>query len=92
MGDTMKSIDRIESCNLKIKKTSTTSKLCLWVVVLLLSVICLAASGCRAGETAQESRLRHKRILRVNTSLLLEDIDRFLMLDKPSGLSGHRLP
>lgn len=58
--------------------------------------ICLLLVGCGPyaglGETSAERGLRHKRVFRVNLGEMYEDIDRVLMLDRPSGLTENRLP
>jgi hypothetical protein len=35
---------------------------------------------------------RHRRVLRINRQGMLADIDRALLLDKPSKLTGDRIP
>jgi hypothetical protein len=35
---------------------------------------------------------RHRRVLRINRQGMLADIDRTLLLDKPSKLTGDRIP
>ena len=44
------------------------------------------------GETEAEGRRRHIRAARINQQELMEDIDRALLLDKPSKLTGKRIP
>jgi hypothetical protein len=44
------------------------------------------------GETAAEGRRRHKRVLRIDNQELMADIDKFLLLDKPSKLTELRIP
>ena len=60
--------------------------------------LCLCAgllSGCTAqqpGETAREVHRRHLRTLRLNSQMMMSDIDKFLLLDKPSMLTDKRIP
>jgi hypothetical protein len=44
------------------------------------------------GETAAEGRRRHDRVARINKQELMMDIDKFLLLDKPSKLTDKRIP
>lgn len=44
------------------------------------------------GETEAEGRRRHIRAARINQQELMEDIDRALLLDKPSKLTDKRIP
>lgn len=66
------------------------------ILGLVLAVLCLAGSGCgsyaQPGETALERKVRHRRLLRSNYHQMAEDIDKLLLLDKPSSLSDKRLP
>jgi hypothetical protein len=51
--------------------------------------------GCsfeQPGETAAEGSRRHKRVLRVNQSEMMSDIDTVLLLDQPSKLTEKRVP
>jgi len=60
-----------------------------------LGVLVLLPIGCgssQLGETAAESRRRHRRVTRINNQGLLADIDRALLLDKPSRLTDKRIP
>ena len=63
---------------------------------LIFLGMCLLLVGCGpyagTGETSAERALRHKRAFRVNMGGLYDDIDRVLMLDRPSGLTENRLP
>ena len=65
------------------------------LTVLLGALICLAC-GCSSyeqpGETAAEGRRRHERVARINRQEMMADIDRFLLLDKPSRLTDKRIP
>lgn len=60
------------------------------VVVCLLGML---LSGCsQPGETATEVGRRHDRILRLNSQMVLSDVDRTLLLDRPTRLTDKRLP
>ena len=51
--------------------------------------------GCSAaqpGETAAEGARRHRRVLAVNQQEMMADLDTVLLLDKPSKLTGTRVP
>ncbi len=58
----------------------------------LLSLACGCSSYEQPGETAAEGRRRHERVDRINRQELMADIDRFLLLDKPSKLTDKRIP
>ena len=64
----------------------------------LAAAACISLSllaGCSArqpGETRAEIDRRHQRALRLNNEMMLSDLDKVLMLDKPSGLTDKRLP
>ena len=84
---------RRRECALSDKKGAMMRKaifgLILWVLVLL-------PCGCRSweqpGETAAEGRRRHDRVARVNHQEMMSDIDKVLLLDKPSTLTDKRIP
>ena len=71
----------------------------IWRIVALAFVLGLLAAsvcGCGAmkhpGETTAQTNRRHRRVLRLNQQGLLADIDRALMLDRPSKLTDKRIP
>ena len=75
----------------------STNKFSMTVVISVLGLICsMAVSGCdfyhRPGETAAERARRHDRVLRNNMSLMVEDIDEVLNLDRVSHMSEKRVP
>ena len=54
------------------------------LICILLSIV-LTVSGCAgAGETRQEVARRHRYIMSTNMSLIQDDVDAILLLDKPS--------
>jgi len=69
-----------------LRKIFLTIVFCAFVFVL---------SGCSSeqlGETAAEGNRRHIRNLRINNQEMMSDIDKFLLLDKPSRLTDKRIP
>ena len=69
--------------------------ICKVMLAVLLSVLVFLPYGCsfqQPGETVAEGQRRHKRVLRINNQEMMEDIDRFLLLDQPSKLTGRRIP
>jgi hypothetical protein len=44
------------------------------------------------GETEAEAHRRHLRVSRINRQQLMDDIDKVLLLDKPSKLTDKRIP
>ena len=70
--------------------------LCRVILTVILGVLFLLPAGCSSyeqpGETAAEGRRRHARVARINRQEMMADIDRFLLLDKPSRLTDKRIP
>jgi predicted small lipoprotein YifL len=70
--------------------------LSLFAFVFILSVLITLVVGCGfckgPGETASDARRRHKRVVRTNTQEMMDDIDKALLLDKPSKLNDKRIP
>ena len=66
------------------------------VMAIVLTALFLLASGCSSyeqpGETAAEGNRRHLRNDRINQNELMADLDMFMLYDKPSKLSGKRIP
>jgi hypothetical protein len=67
--------------------------LVLTILGIVLAVSLFICCGCtQPGETEAEGNRRHLRNLRVNQQLLMEDIDRTMMFDRPSKLTDKRIP
>jgi len=70
--------------------------ICKVILIIILCVFVFLPLGCRSswqlGETADVSSLRHKRVLRINRQEMMADIDKVLLLDKPSTLTDKRIP
>ena len=67
--------------------------------VILAAIFCVLAFlplGCgsfeQLGETTAECSRRHERVLRINQSELMSDIDKALLFDQPSKLTDKRIP
>ena len=74
---------------------SLSSFLCKTLLTVLFCAYVFLLSGCSAdqmGETTAEGSIRHKRNLRINNQQMMEDIDKFLLLDEPSRLTDKRIP
>ena len=64
-------------------------------LAVLLASLVFALAGCsmeQQGETAAEGHRRHARNLRLNKQAMTEDIDAFLLLDKPSRMTERTIP
>jgi len=61
----------------------------LYVCALLLLAGCATR---QPGQTASEVQRRHQRIGRLNSDMMMADIDKFLLFDKPSMLTDRRVP
>lgn len=77
-----------------MKRVSVSA--CKVVLTVAFLVLAFMLPGCNSlsqpGETAAEGSRRHNRITRLNQQEMMADIDKTLMLDKPSKLSDKRLP
>jgi hypothetical protein len=66
------------------------------VLVVLLCSLASLLSGCnlleQSGETAAEGHRRHQRNMTLNQQNLVTDLDRALLIDRPSKLSENRIP
>lgn len=66
------------------------------IQVVILCALFLVPLGCRSydqmGETAAEGHRRHQRALRLNHQGMMEDLDTFMLLDRPSKLTDKRIP
>ena len=74
-----------------MKKTSVCR---VFLGIALFSLV-LLAFGCsfeQPGETAAEGHRRHLRTLRIDQQEMMWDIDRALLTDEPSQLTGKRIP
>jgi len=62
------------------------------ILCALVLLPCSCASFEQPGETAAEGHRRHLRNLRINQQEMMEDIDKVLLLDRPSRLTDKRIP
>ena len=69
-----------------------TTKLVLGLFLWILVFLPCGCSTSQPGETAAEGRRRHDRVTRINQQEMMADIDRVLMLDRPSRLTDKRIP
>jgi hypothetical protein len=70
-------------------------RLRLFTFAMGLYVCMLVLAGCatrQPGETAAEVHRRHQRVNRLDTEMMMADIDKFLLLDRPSMLTDRRIP
>ena len=68
---------------------------CKVILVVALLVLVFMPFGCgisQPGETAAEGHRRHQRVVRINQQELMADIDKALLIDKPSKLTDNRIP
>jgi hypothetical protein len=70
--------------------------LCKVLLGIVLWVLVFLPCGCSSffeqpGETVAETRRRHKRVTRINNQTMMADIDKVLLLDKPSKLTDKRI-
>jgi hypothetical protein len=60
--------------------------------VCVLATWLAGCSGRQPGETRAEIGRRHDRIMRLDGEMMLSDLDKALLLDRPSRLTDRRLP
>ncbi len=68
---------------------------CKVILLVFLCTLVFLPFGCsfqQPGETVAEGHRRHKRNFLLNQQEMMTDLDRFLLLDKPSRLTGIRIP
>ncbi len=85
----MKSVTAVEN------RKEQHGRLSLRLLTLALGVVLssLLLSGCRQpGETRAEVERRHRRTFRMDTQMMMSDLDRALLLDRPSMLTDKELP
>ena len=74
---------------------SVSVSVCKVILVVALLVLVFMPFGCsfsQPGETAAEGNRRHQRVVRINQQEMMADIDKALLLDKPSKLTDKRIP
>lgn len=72
-----------------------SSSLCKVILGLMFAVLVFLPFGCKStqpGETGAEVNRRHDRVARIDGELMRSDLDKFLMLDRPSKLTDKRIP
>jgi hypothetical protein len=87
----MKSVVAVDNRNRRCKGMGWRA----FVLAVGICVVALLLSGCstrQPGETAAEVHRKHDRAIRLNTQMMMSDIDRVLLLDKPSMLTEKRIP
>lgn len=91
----MKNVKKLKSEKLTVIRQRRIA-LCLFTLTVILCGLILLLDGCRCcdqpGETTAEGRRRHERVLRINQQEMMTDIDRTLLLDRPSKLTDMRIP
>ncbi len=77
------------------KERRRSFRLRLFTLAAGLYVCMLLLAGCatrQPGETASEVNRRHHRVGSLNSQMMMADIDKALLLDKPSMLTDRRVP
>ncbi len=86
----MKSVTTVE--NRKELRRSLILRFFALAAAACISVLVLAGCGGQPGETKAEVSRRHDRVMRLNGEMMMSDLDKALMLDRPSRLTDKRLP
>jgi hypothetical protein len=73
-------------------KSVSVCKVILAVILFVLAFLPLGCSSEQLGETTAEGSRRHQRVLRINQSELMSDIDKLMLFDQPSRLTDMRIP
>jgi len=69
------------------------SKLAIWMVVLALLSLGIFLSGCQSLTSSPEQEIqKYRRIADLNNRMWTEDVDVFLLFDRPSYLSRWYIP
>ncbi len=69
------------------------SFLCKAILAFVFCALAFLLCSCaQLGEPTAEGSQRHERVLRINQSELMSDIDKMLLLDQPSNLTDKRIP
>jgi len=76
----------------KMMKSFSVNKVILTVILFALFFLLCGCAWNQPGETAAEGHRRHQRMLRINQQEMMADIDKALLLDKPSKLTDKRIP
>jgi len=90
----MKNVKKLKSEKLTALRQRWIA-LWLFTFTFMLFGLILLFGGCccdQPGETTAEGRRRHERVLRINQQEMMADIDRALLLDRPSKLIDMRIP
>jgi len=65
------------------------------ILSIILCVFVFLPLSCgsweQLGETSAEGHRRHRRVLRINHQEMMADVDKALLLDKPSKLTDKRI-
>jgi hypothetical protein len=73
-----------------------SDSICKVILAVIFCVLAFLPLGCgsssQLGETTAEGSRRHQRVLRINHSEMMSDIDSALLFDKPSKLTDKRIP
>lgn len=87
----MKNMKKFRSEKLTVRNFA----LWLFAFTFIFCGLIFLLGGCccdQTGETTAEGRRRHERVLRINQQEMMTDIDRALLLDRPSKLTDLRMP
>ena len=85
----MKSVTAVENR----KEQRKGLGLCIFALAAAAFVSILLLAGCaQPGETKAEVARRHDRIMRLNSEMMMNDLDKVLLLDRPSRLTDKRIP
>lgn len=74
---------------------SVSASVCKVVFAVMLCALFFLFAGCSSrqmGETTAQGQIRHQRNLRINQQQMMADIDKAVLLDEPSRLTGKRIP
>lgn len=74
---------------------NTSVFVCKVILLVFLCTLVFSLFGCslqQPGETVAEGHRRHQRNLRINQQGMMADIDRVLLMDRPSRLTDKRIP
>ncbi len=91
-GDMMKSMKKIKSEKSEVRAFAFCLFTFASVLCSLIFMLCGCGLGGPPGETVKEADRKHKRNLRVNRQEMVADMEKVLLIDKPSRLNDKRIP
>ena len=88
----MRIVEKVRNKKTKVKSFAFRLFAFIFILCVLVFLPCGCGSFEQPGETAAEGHRRHLRNARINRQEMMQDIDRAILYDEPSGLAEKRIP